>query len=127
MKNNNGNKTHVDKQIQGFFEVPDHIAEQMIRENYPQKNIFRQILDERNQQNERWGGPAHDSNHTTKDWERYIQKHLERWMNETGQDKRYAMIRVAALAVAAIEAYDANGMCWFEDTGFANKSIEDRR
>jgi hypothetical protein len=82
------------------------------------ENLISEVLNERDQQDERWGGLRHDKNHSSKEWSIYIKKHLERWETETGNDKRYAMIRVAALALAAIESYDNDGLCKFEDSEF---------
>jgi hypothetical protein len=115
-------KTDRQKQIEEFFYLTDKEKEEL--KKYPQSKIINQIIEERKQQDERFGGLSHDKKHSTSDWNRYIMKHLGRWATEKGQDKRYAMVRVAALALAALEAYDANGMCWFEDTQFANNTLD---
>lgn len=65
------------------------------------------VLHERKEQVKRWGPPAHDDEHTNRDWIAFIikfagiaadYKRPERW--------RYAMVRIAALAIAAVESYD---------------------
>lgn len=71
-----------------------------MREDY----IFRHIAKERDRQDAKWGGPQHDAGHSNLDWVAYIAKHLGRavqWpFNATLF--RMQMVRVAALAVAAI-------------------------
>lgn len=91
------------------------------------EEIIIQVLNERKEQDIRWGGLTHDKNHSSADWTKYITKHLQIWNDEKGNDKRYAMIRVAALALAAIESYDNDGLCKFQDSDFCNNSIEHRR
>lgn len=72
------------------------------------KKIFKQIHDERKIQDERWGGKKNDDENSADDWYRVIDKHNSRASDENGQDRRYALIRVAAIAVAAIESFDRN-------------------
>jgi hypothetical protein len=93
-------------------------------------NIYNEIRAERANQNERWGGPPHDDAHTSGDWAEYIVRHLAKAFtdNTLMQDeaasrfarylhpavrkhddravKRRQLIRVAALAVAAVESMD---------------------
>jgi hypothetical protein len=71
-------------------------------------DILDQIKKERQQQDDKWGGPLHDDEHTNFDWIAYITKHLGRavmWPFEA-DIFRNQMIRVAALAVAAIQWVD---------------------
>ncbi len=68
--------------------------------------IYSEIQTERNQQDVRYGGAEHDDTHSKDDWASFIQEHNDRAFNETGADRRYELIRVAALAVAAIESHD---------------------
>lgn len=65
--------------------------------------IWLQIMHEREKQDAEWGGPDHDDEHTPLDWTSYIEKHAGKALS---QHFRQQMIRVAALAVAAIESYD---------------------
>lgn len=67
-------------------------------------SIFEEIEVERGRQDARWGGPEHDSGHSWKDWVQLITHHANRTM-PTAQFRRQ-MIKVAALAVAGIEAFD---------------------
>ncbi len=70
-------------------------------------NTILQILDERLMQDTQWGGPEHDDQHTYFDWRTFIYKQLTNGsmtMNEAEQ--RRCLIKVAALAVAAVESMD---------------------
>ena len=70
--------------------------------------IITAILDERKDQDRTWGGPVNDDNHTGFDWVALITKQLGRAVDEASvgnaPDYVFAMVRVAALAVAAIES-----------------------
>ena len=67
--------------------------------------IFKEIQFERDRQDKQWGGPEHDDRHFIEDWEEFITDFAGA---ERGpmNDFRGRMIRVAALAVAAIQSYD---------------------
>ncbi len=70
--------------------------------------IFGEIREEREKQDEKWGGPSHDDGHTSHDWVAYVTRHLGKavmwpWEREVF---RKQMVRVAALAVAAVEWCD---------------------
>jgi hypothetical protein len=89
-------------------------------------DVYDEIRAERATQDERWGGPAHDDGHSPLDWIRYLAEHLARaggWAAEILDEQhwftahisgsvdhmpayRRQLVRVAALAVAAIESYD---------------------
>lgn len=72
------------------------------------QNIFAEIENERQTQDAQWGGPAHDDKHTSYDWIAYIVRHTGKavfWPWDA-QGFRKQMVRVAALAVAAIEWVD---------------------
>jgi hypothetical protein len=77
-------------------------------------SIYRQIEDERLYQQHRWGDNADDTKNTPNDWVAYISKHSTRWSpggfppysGETIDKFRKQMIKVAALAVAAIESLE---------------------
>lgn len=71
-------------------------------------NIYGSIVDERERQDIKWGGPYHDDQHTSHDWVAYIVRHAGRsvmWPFDVYQF-RSCMVKVAALAVAAIEWSD---------------------
>jgi hypothetical protein len=67
------------------------------------QSIYREIDDERAAQDAKWGGPEHDDGHCRGEWIGFIRGHLRMLDRRTF---RRQMIRVAALAVAAIEAHD---------------------
>ena len=71
-------------------------------------DIFDEITAERKHQDKKWGGPTHDDHHTSHDWVAYITRHLGRTVTWPLDKEafRYQMVRVAALAVAAIEWVD---------------------
>jgi hypothetical protein len=74
------------------------------------KKIFEQIELERQEQDAKWGGSKHDDAHTNHDWVAFIIRHLGRaviWPF-SWHTFRFQMVRVAALAVAAIEWVDRN-------------------
>ncbi len=73
--------------------------------------IFRDIDRERSLQDARWGGPAHDDQHTVSDWIALLTRHAGLAASDGIQApdlERYRrqLVRVAAWAVAAMEALD---------------------
>src|SRR5574341_470053 len=103
------------------------------------KDIFDQIEDERDYQDAQWGTEFDDRN-TANDWVTYITQYASRAgvMNVTPDDFEQAMVKVAALAVAAIETsqrnsgpaarhYDAGKPCPPEavDQAFTGLRVED--
>lgn len=77
-------------------------------------NILQDIQHEREYQVTKWGTKADDEVNTPMDFVGYIAHHSTRWFDggfrpytvETLEDFRTQMVKVAALAVAAIEATD---------------------
>ena len=81
-------------------------------------DIPGKIEQERKAQDEKWGGPEHDDTHSVWDWICYIHGHARAAgsmlrgvppadeVAASLQHFRYQMVRVAALAVAAIESVD---------------------
>lgn len=70
-------------------------------------SIYTEIKTERSKQDDEWGGPGHDDGHTTADWSEFIRNHVYRAETATTTETaRYQFVRVAALAVAAIETLD---------------------
>lgn len=67
--------------------------------------IYAAIETERRAQDEEYGGPEHDDEHTRQEWAGFIQAHLAKGL-ESPDKYRNQMIRVAALAIAAIEVHD---------------------
>ncbi len=78
--------------------------------------ILEEIKEERVHQNKKWGGADHDDLHGPYEWvafiTTYIGQSIQDIVNENGNYQlnlrtfRYNMVKVAALAVAAIEAVD---------------------
>ena len=69
--------------------------------------IFAEIEAERERQDKRWGGLAHDQGHVVKEWVGFICEYAAKAGKLlTWEDCRYRLIQVAALAVAAIESTD---------------------
>lgn len=75
------------------------------------KEIWSDIERERDRQDAQWGGPDHDAQHDAFDWCNYVHKQLGLINTEATVDRgahtfRARMVKVAALAIASIEAYD---------------------
>jgi hypothetical protein len=72
--------------------------------------IFGDIHLERRAQDEEWGGPAHDDEHTVAQWLTYIDYQMQRarkaYISSQPSYIRERFVKIAALAVAAIESYD---------------------
>lgn len=74
--------------------------------------VFDDIAEERAYQLAKWGGQEHDDSHSIRDWITYLLAYLGRaGSRETDWGRnipkvRELFIKVAALAVAAVEAID---------------------
>ena len=71
----------------------------------PQDVIMFEVVSERAAQDAQWGGAHHDDEHTFGDFTTYISKQVNR-INEIPTDRRERFIKIAALAVAAVESID---------------------
>jgi len=72
--------------------------------------VLREVSQERDRQNAKWGGPEHDDQHPTEEFVQLI-KDYAGWARAmsgmNSPDKaRARLIQVAALAVAAVESID---------------------
>lgn len=65
---------------------------------------FRDVSAERNRQDEQWGGAQHDDRHNAADWVNCISKQLHLLCNNA--ERRARLVKIAALAIAAIESAD---------------------
>jgi hypothetical protein len=76
-------------------------------EKHRQEAVLNEIRAERQYQDSIWGGPEHDDTNTERNWADYIVEYLSGLSPRT-QHKgfRERMVKVAALAVAAIESHD---------------------
>ena len=68
--------------------------------------VILEVLEERAAQDKKWGGTEHDDQHSDHDWICFILEHAQRGELTTDTVFRKQMIRVAALAVAAVQAVD---------------------
>ena len=66
-------------------------------------SVLAEVSDEREHQDRQWGGPSHDDQHQIADFAEFVKHQLSRM---TGQDCRARYIKIAALAVAAVESID---------------------
>lgn len=74
------------------------------------QNICDEICSERDRQDDKWGGPGHDDQHSTADFCRWI-KNYASWADQMADGKSYdkarkRLVQIAALAVAAVETID---------------------
>jgi hypothetical protein len=71
------------------------------------RDIFDEVLAERDYQDQKWGGAQHDDNEENEqNWQRYITEYANAQGRADGRPFRTRMVKVAALAFAAIESYD---------------------
>lgn len=71
--------------------------------------VLEAVEAERVRQDEKWGGPSHDDQHTSHDWVAWIVRYTGRSVTYGAFDTlrfRSHMVKVAALAIAAIEWAD---------------------
>lgn len=72
-------------------------------------DVLKQVMDERQAQINKHGGVPNDDRNSLSDWIRWMVEHLAFASRDEHTGTRQELVRVAALAVAAIEAYDRNG------------------
>lgn len=71
------------------------------------QNIIQEIQNERQSQDNQWGGPNHDDTHSGEDWLRFIDHQgAKARLSEEGGQIRHRLIKIAALAIAGIESLD---------------------
>ena len=74
------------------------------------ESVLTEVSEERQRQDEKWGGPLHDDEHNTAEFVQWIEDYAgwARMMaSMKSMDKaRRRLIQVAALAVAAVESLD---------------------
>lgn len=66
--------------------------------------VMMHVAHERGMQDGQWGGAEHDDTHDAKDWRRFIDKQMLLMHTNGGERERF--IKIAALAVAAVESID---------------------
>lgn len=73
----------------------------------PREKVFDDIDAERREQNAQWGGEEHDDEHIAAEWCGFIAYQCRQMVKPQGLRKaRARMVKIAALAVAAIESFD---------------------
>lgn len=74
------------------------------------QDIIEEVVEERIAQNTKWGGPIHDDANTINDWVATLARHCGLAASDAREIDavrfRKQMIRVAALAIAAVESAD---------------------
>lgn len=78
--------------------------------NTARANILVEVHDEREHQDRQWGGPDHDDGHTAEDFHEFIRHQIDR--TRTQQEARARFVKIAALAVAAVESIDRKTDGW---------------
>jgi hypothetical protein len=72
--------------------------------------VLDEVQAERQRQDEKWGGPEHDSEHEMDEWLNLLNARrglaLHARYHGDSADYRRRLIQIAALAVAAVEAFD---------------------
>ncbi|WP_142851033.1 hypothetical protein [Telmatospirillum sp. J64-1] len=72
-------------------------------------DVLTDVADERWAQDLQWGGPEHDDQHTSLEWRALIGAHTHDLIDGRGNaapDYRERLVKIAALAVAAIQSHD---------------------
>jgi hypothetical protein len=69
------------------------------------KKFFAEIASERDHQDAMWGGPVHDDEHYPDDWAAIIRSHVDDAVYSPCS-YRIELVRIAAVAVAAIQSFD---------------------
>lgn len=70
------------------------------------EKIIEEIKAERAAQDAQWGGPEHDDEHDMNDFSKYILRQLNLCYWGRGPGVRERFLKIAALAVAAVESHD---------------------
>lgn len=67
--------------------------------------VLNDVRRERALQDKQWGGPEHDDEHLPDDWMEFIETQVAKYRADQSQF-RERFVKIAALAVAAIESLD---------------------
>lgn len=78
-----------------------------------ERQLIADVLAERAQQDQQWGGPTHDDTHGPWEWFNFIYDQRDKFFSRTVLGKvdipteaRERLVKIAALAVAGIESID---------------------
>ena len=106
----NGSSIHckVDSVISPYQKSGVALAADTPKQAQPTQEIFKQIENERMNQDAQWGGAKHDDANGADNWFGIIRKQLSRFMRDGDSLslKRHALICVAAVCIAAIQSID---------------------
>lgn len=73
-------------------------------------NPYSMVAYERGLQDRKWGGPAHDDEHSIEDWVEFINEYMDRikCASEYPDRKKIqdSLIKIAALSIAAMESLE---------------------
>ena len=69
-------------------------------------DVLAEIVGERAAQDVQWGGPGHDDKHTPSEWACILTEYVDRLPHDCPMDYRTSFIKIAAVAVAAVESHD---------------------
>lgn len=74
-------------------------------EAFGRQKLYAAIELERQRQDAEWGGPAHDDEHSIQEWVGFIDRQSDAiYRTRDAGEARSRLVKVAALAVAAIES-----------------------
>lgn len=91
---------------------PQPVQLGMCRSEFHTTSIYDEIRWERQRQSDKWGGSEHDAHHSGLEWVDFITRYAAwagmMWLAGGKGRKKYRrrMMQIAALAVAACEAFD---------------------
>jgi hypothetical protein len=72
--------------------------------------VVNEVSSERKRQDDEWGGTEHDDQHDTRDWTGFLLDQCYRTdkaaMRGDLSEYRERLVKVAALAIAAVESFD---------------------
>lgn len=68
--------------------------------------VLNEIVKERENQDAQWGGSSHDDAHSSEDFAFFIELQLLKCQKGKNDQTRERLIKIAALAVAAIQSID---------------------
>jgi hypothetical protein len=75
-------------------------------ERLKRHGVLHEVLKEREYRDNMWGGSLYDDTETEVNWSAYITEYANAQGRAMTYDFRKRMVKVAALAVAAVESYD---------------------
>lgn len=77
------------------------------KERDDMNKVFNQIRHERENQDAQWGGAVHDDTHDEQEWIGFMDEQLTKASDNGEYRERF--VKIAALAVAALESMDRLG------------------